>query len=174
MFQITGNAPAGSHPPRWLNAGNPLDVVRRGATVLALSLASVPMSGLAADQGQSKTAEGLAVYLGVMPAEIVKGHPRQHPEAQAHGGPPSGEHAYHFVVAVFDVASGARIEDAKVTARVSSLGLTGPQRSLDPMKIADTVTYGNYFNLPGRGPYRVEVQIGRPRVTAKVTFDYVH
>ena len=36
-----------------------------------------------------KTAGGLAVYLGVVPAEIVKGHPPGHTEGAMHGGPPT-------------------------------------------------------------------------------------
>ena len=38
---------------------------------------------------------------------------------------------------------------------------------LEPMLIAGTVAYGNYFDLSGNGPYRIVVQIrrtGQPRV----------
>jgi hypothetical protein len=33
---------------------------------------------------------------------------------------------------------------------------------LDPMKIAGTVTYGNYFKMPSAGPYRIAVEVRRP------------
>jgi hypothetical protein len=56
-------------------------------------------------------------------------------------------HEHHIVVAVFDSTSNARIEGATVTARISGLGLSGSQVTLQPMKIADTVSCGTYFNL---------------------------
>ena len=35
------------------------------------------------------------------------------------------------------------------------LGLAGVRTPVEPMVIADTVTYGNYFDLPGEGRYRM-------------------
>lgn len=100
---------------------------------------------IAAEIGEAKTAGGLTVYIGVVPAEIVKG---QHPAGpQVHGRVPKGAHEYHVVAAVFDAATNARITDATVKAKVSGLGLSGPEKALEPMKIADTVTYGAFFNL---------------------------
>lgn len=148
--------------------------VRRVLLSAALATAVVPASVFADVHEHTKTVSGLTVYLGLVPAQIVRGHPGRHPEAQAHGGAPRGEHVYHLIVAVFDTASGARVEDAKVAARVSSLGLAGPHRGLEPMKIADTVTYGNYFNLPGRGRYRVDVEVERPQGTVAFEFAYDH
>lgn len=145
-----------------------------GLLIAILALACVPTYASAADHEHTKTASGLTVYLGMVPAQIVRGHPGRHPEAQAHGGTPRGEHVYHLIIAVFDAASGARVEDAKVSARVSSLGLSGPHRDLEPMKIAGTVTYGNYFNLPGRGRYRIDVAVERPQGTVAFDFAYDH
>jgi hypothetical protein len=80
------------------------------------------------------------------------------------------------VVAVFDAASGAHIEDAVVEARVAEPGFAGITRRLEPMLIADTVTYGNYFKLSGEGPYRIDLSITRPRsaTAVKVEFTYEH
>ena len=39
-----------------------------------------------------------------------------------------------------------------VEARVAEPGLAGVTRRLEPMLIADTVTYGNYFQLFRRWP----------------------
>lgn len=58
-----------------------------------------------------------------MPAEIAKGQPSGHPEGAMHGGTPAGAHEYHVVIAIFDAASGTRISDASVRAKVSGLGL---------------------------------------------------
>lgn len=141
---------------------------------LFVAIATLSTAADAVDTGQAKTEHGVTVYVGALPAEIVRGHPKSHPEATAHGGPPHGEHVYHLVVAIFDAASGARITDAKVTARVASLGLAGSQRALEPMIIADTVTYGNYFNLPDKGRYRISLQITRPQGVVDMSVDYEH
>lgn len=123
---------------------------------------------VAAEAGDSKTAGGLTVYLGIVPAEIVKG---QHPAGpQVHGGVPKGSHEFHVVAAVFDAASNARITDATVTAKVSGLGLSGPQKTLEPMKIADTLTYGAFFNLSA-DLYTIKLTVQRPG-SQTVAFDF--
>lgn len=142
--------------------------------LLVMGLVVLPLSASAQDTGQTKTAGGLSVYFGLVPAEILGQHSKDHAEATAHDGPADGEHEYHLIIAIFDATTGVRIEDAKVTARVSSLGLVGPSKTLEPMMIADTVTYGNYFNLPGEGTYRIDVEIERPQGLVKMTFDVRH
>jgi ubiquinone/menaquinone biosynthesis C-methylase UbiE len=49
-------------------------------------------------------------------------------------------------------------------------------RRLEPMLIAETVTYGNYFQLSGEGPYRIDLSITRPgsATAVKVEFTYEH
>ncbi|MEO8467200.1 MAG: hypothetical protein ABI640_17865 [Gammaproteobacteria bacterium] len=93
-----------------------------------------------------------------------------------HGGVPRGPHAYHVVAAIFDAATGARIEDAKVESRVVPRLLAAESRTLEPMRIANTVTYGNYFTMGGDDPYRIALSITRPgaRGPIEVEFDYRH
>ena len=124
----------------------------------------LPWNGfaIAADDAPYKLAGGLAVYVGVVPAEIVKGHPSGHAEQTMHGGVPKGAHEYHVVAAVFDAASGARVSDAAVTAQISGLGLSGTKTTLDPMEIANTISYGGFFDLPGRDLYTIRLTIERP------------
>ncbi|HUX91072.1 MAG TPA: hypothetical protein VMV48_10345 [Gallionellaceae bacterium] len=132
-------------------------------------------SALADDSGQHKIVNGVAIYLGVMPAEMILGHPKLHTEAKMHGGVPVGEHQRHVLVALFDAASGKRIVGAKVSARVYELNRTGTQKILEPMLIADTVSYGNYFNIPANNnPYRIRVLIELPGVAGVIEteFDY--
>ena len=157
--------PWGRGAPKWFR------MVWLGLLFVLLVIAS---AAHAVDTGQTKSADGLTVYLGVIPAEIIRGHPPGRPERLAHGGPHGGRHSYHVVVAIFDAATGARVTDAKVSAQVASLGLGGPTRELEPMTIADTVTYGNYFSLPGKGPYRIHIAIERAQKVTKMTFDYDH
>ena len=78
------------------------------AGIVALLLGSA----LADDSGQHKIVNGVAIYLGVMPAEMILGHPKLHTEAKMHGGVPVGEHQRHVLVTLFDAASGKRIVGA--------------------------------------------------------------
>lgn len=138
------------------------------ALVLTLSLGWSPTQ--AAEGGETKSAGGLTVYLGVVPAEIVKGPGPHSSERPMHGGAPSGSHEHHVVVAVYDSSSNARITDATVTAKASGLGLSGPQKTLEPMKIADTLTYGAFFDLT-RDLYTIRVTVQRPGAR-DVTLDF--
>ncbi len=142
-----------------------------GAALIAATLLMwVP--AIAAEIAAAKTAGGLTVYLGVVPAEIVRG---QHPAGpQVHGRVPKGAHEYHVVAAVFDAATNARVTDATVTAKVSGLGLSGPQKTLEPMKIADTITYGAFFNL-SPDLYTIKLTIQRPGgQPVAIEFKYDH
>lgn len=131
----------------------------------------------AQDSGSYQVVGSIAAYLGTMPAEIVAGHPKNHPEPLMHGGPPASPHAEHIIVALFDEPSGTRIEDAAVTATISGLGhIAATSITLEPMLIAGVVTYGGYISFPGRDPYSIDLQISRPgspKVTP-ITFKYQH
>src|SRR5262245_35207369 len=116
----------------------------------------------AAETDLSKTAGGVTVYLGIVPAEIVKGLPSSSTtERSMHGRTPRGPHEYHVVAAVFDAASGARVSNAVVTAEVSGLGLSGAKKTLEPMQISGTTTYGGFFDLPGFDLYTVKLTVER-------------
>ena len=124
-----------------------------------------------------KKAGDVAVYLGVLSAQIVRGHPAGHPERTMHGGAPSGEHEYHVVTAVFDATSGDRVSDAAVAMTVSGLGhVGGTRRTLAPMTMAGVVTYGAFVSLPGSDRYEIVVEIKRSGRNApeKVQFTYLH
>ncbi len=129
----------------------------------------------AEDEGY-RTADGLAVYVGVVRAEIVKGPSLQPSVAPMHGGIPKGTHEYHVVAAIFDAATKERISDATVTARVSGLALVGHQKTLEPMIIANTTTYGGFFDLPDSDLYTISLTIqrtGSPR-PAVLDFKFDH
>jgi hypothetical protein len=135
--------------------------------VLLVGVALSVMTAGAAVDDNPKTAGGLAVYLGVLPAAMIHG-----PEKAMHGGVPSGRRSYHIVVAVFDATTGARVKDAVVEARVAELGFAGITRQLEPMLIADTVTYGNYFELSGEANYRIYLSITRPGSAVPVRVEF--
>ncbi len=129
-----------------------------------------------ADDGYQK-AGGLAVYVGIVPAPVVRGHPTGHPESTMHGGPGTARHQQHLVVAVFDDQTGARVENASVSATISGLGHVGQQTiQLEPMKIENTITYGGFVTLSGNDRYDIAVEItvpGRSRPIS-VTFSSDH
>jgi len=146
-------------------------------SLLAASLFLFAVAAAAADSNLHKVVPGVSIYLGVFPAEMILGQPRPRAEAEMHGGVPAGEHRYHVTVALFDNATGKRITGAQVKANVSEVGLSGVQKKLEPMLIAGSVSYGNYFNMPTTSnPYRIQVRIELPGVVdvIEAQFDYQH
>jgi hypothetical protein len=139
----------------------------------ALWLGFVSLGPASAEENENyKVAQGLGVYLGILPAGMVKG-----PKAIMHGGAPRGQHEYHIIIAVFDAATSERVENAKVTATVSGLGHVGQNTlELEPMAIAGTVTYGGFVDLRGNDRYDIAVDISVPGRNApvRVSFTYEH
>lgn len=154
----------------------------RTGLILGLALwAGFTGQVLAQEAGQSpgsyQVVGAMAAYLGVMPAEIVGGHQRGHPESQMHGGPPDSPHAEHVVVALFEEPSGIRIENATVTATIAGMGdIAITPIALDPMPIAGVVTYGGYMTFPGRDTYTIEVMVTLPDspTVTQISFVYDH
>lgn len=146
-----------------------------GIPIVALML--LAQAALAADAGQYKVVDGIAIYWGVLPAEIIRGHVQEHPKSAMHGGVPPGEGYHHVIIALYDSQSRDRITDAEVTAKVEEVGHLAPSgKQLEPMTVAGTVTYANYFKMPVKGPYRISLQIrrpGSPRVI-EAQFEYRH
>ena len=146
-------------------------------TVLGIALMSRD-AAMAAETDESKTAGGLTVYLGVVPAEIVKGPPTH---VLLSKGPheydimSKSPHDYQIVAAIFDAASGERVSHVIVTAEVFGLGLSGSKKQLEPMQIAGTTTYGGFFDLPGSDLYTVKLTVERSGTNAAVLqFKYDH
>lgn len=146
-------------------------------TILAALALFIGLAGLAQAQDASnyQIAGSVAAYLGVMPSEIVGGHPPNHPEARMHGGPPENAHSEHIVIALFDDPSGARIEDATVEAKISGMGELGiTPIALDAMPIAGVITYGGYVSFPGRDTYTIDLRISRPASTRVTTMQFTY
>lgn len=122
-------------------------------------IALVPMA-MAANGGMRQVSGDIVIYLGVLPADMIRGHPPESPEGGMHGGAAPGES--HVMVALFERASGRRIVDALVQAKISGKGMERVQKPLEAMTVAGALAYGNYFALLGPGPYRIEVEIRLP------------
>lgn len=146
----------------------------RSAGVLLAMMTAI--GAVSADDGYRK-ADGLVIYLGVVPAPVVRGHPTSHAESTMHGGARTSRHQQHVVVAVFDSQTGARVENARVAVTIDGLGHVGRQSiQLDPMRLANTITYGGFVTLPGNDSYDITVEITVPERSRpiSVTFSSDH
>ena len=155
----------------------PLTFMQRSAGLLAGVLIAASLAGAPANatgDGLYQSASGVEAFIGVVLAEITKGHEPTGPEGAMHGRVPTGGHQYHLIAAVFDAKTGARI--AGCGRDGAGVGLAGPQKVLDPMKIAGTITYGAYFDLPGPDVYTIMLTIKRPGAAQPVAlnFSYNH
>ncbi|MBI2717668.1 MAG: hypothetical protein HY245_01310 [Rhizobiales bacterium] len=144
--------------------------------IQAAILVMIVGSAYANEPAGYKIVDGIALYYAVIPAEMVRGHPKEHPEGAMHGGVPSGKHFHHVMVAVFVAKTLDRITDAEVKATVSEIGLSGETKTLEPFTIAGALTYGNYFEMPSKTIYRIKVEVRRPGSpeTIETEFEYTH
>ncbi len=164
-------------PPGGRTAEGPTGTALAAVILLAAALLLAAAGVVAATPAtQPATVDGVGIYLGVLPAVMISGHPPDHPEAAMHGGIPGGKHRFHLLVALFDAASGARIAGAQIEAQVAEIGFAGTRRRLEPMVIAGTETYGGYFKLDGDNPFRIALEIRRPgqERVIRAEFEYRH
>ena len=174
MPERVGKPNSRSLMPRTTTALNALP--KSLAVVLAVALIwvlGVTASASAQDSDNYRVAQGLGVYLGVLPAAMVRGYLPHSPEATMHGGVPAGSHEHHIIIAIFDTATGQRVENAAVTMTVSATGQIGEHSvRLDPMAIAGTITYGAFVNFPGTDRYDIAVDITVPGRSNPVDVDF--
>ena len=137
-------------------------------TWLLLPLATMLSPALA----QSRTERsGVTLYWGLVPAAVVAD---KHALAELHGGPPrGGGQVHHLVVALYDSASGRRIEDAVVRAQLSEIGIADePPKYLLPMKVNDQASYGQVFSVAKDGPYRFRLWVRPSARTDEIEFRF--
>ena len=139
--------------------------------IMLILTSFTPTYLLAKDSDLHKSIDGYSVYLGVLPAEMIRGHPKDHTESQMHGGI-STDHRYHLTVALFDSKTGKRITDANIQIQVLSDNESSQWKVLEKMLIAGMQTYGNYFSMPAGDVYQIKVQIHRPTTTRATTVSF--
>ena len=148
--------------------------VAEACILAALLLATSVVSGSAEDT-DSRVVDNVRIYLGIIPAAIVaRTHPATHSEVVMHGGVRSSGDQYHVLIALFSETTGDRISNATVRARVAEVGLSGEERPLEPMKINDTTTYGNYFTMKGTGVSRISVVVRIPGASREISVTFQH
>ncbi|MFQ6004182.1 MAG: hypothetical protein ACE5OQ_01650 [Woeseia sp.] len=157
----------------------------RDYSIIARILQAICCAGLfgfgvapvgAAEDLPYQVVDNIALYIGLMPAAIIAGHPSGHLETTMHGGALRGKHRSHLVLAAFDESTGERITQATVFATVMALGGVTRRTQLMPMTIADVVTFGNYVYLPNEGLYRIKIELTLLDSARKVEaiFQHVH
>lgn len=147
---------------------------RRAALKICLASASallLPASRAADnDFSNEKSVDGMRIYLGVMPSQIVAAG-----AMDEHHRPPPGRGYHHVVVALFDEKTGERLTDCELLARVENLGRTVVEnKPLEAMLINRLVSFGNFFSMPGADPYRIHLEIRRRHTVSRATFNYRH
>lgn len=152
---------------------------RRLVTMLSLALLLLANNAVPAraDESDYRIVGDVLIYLGVIPAAMVREHhPSTHTESLMHGGVPAGSDEYHVLIALFNAKTYDRISNAQISARVSEIGLAGERKTLQPMNIADTTTFGNFFQMEGMGPFEIEISIRIPGEPSEidVTFEHRH
>lgn len=125
-------------------------------------------------KGNTQVVDGVEIYLGVMPAETIREHPKGHPEASMHDGTPTHGGSDHIDLSLFDNATGRRIENAQVSANVTELGGGSEHKKLEPMRIADSISYGNYFDMHAKEEYLIELSIFIPDTNQQTEARFQH
>jgi cytochrome c5 len=172
---ITGH---GGMPPRG-GMADLTDAEIRSAIVYMFNPVTVraPTSSVASTATRQDFAvvDGMTVYLGVVPADVIRSRPKEYPKSM-YGVAPFGAAQYYVTVALFDTPNGQRIDDAVVKARISTTMDAGPEKTLEPVTIAKVRSYGNYFAMGGAGPYKITVQVRRPSASnvIQAQFEYTH
>ena len=145
------------------------------ACILAALLLVAPVVSASAEDTNSRMVDNVRIYLGIIPTAIVsRTHPATHSEAVMHGGVRSSGDQYHVLIALFNETTGDRISNATVRARVAEVGLSGEEKPLEPMKINETTTYGNYFTMQGAGVSRINVVVRIPGASREINVTFQH
>jgi len=160
---------------RQATAIHALKRARTGVLLIALSLTFGMARAAALNPVQPIRLDGMELFFGIIPAEIVRGHPRDHEERSMHGGVPLGKGVHHLVISVFDSKTRARITDATLTGSVTEPGMAIQRKPLESMSFGGAVSYGNYFAMPNQGPYEIVVSVQRTDgKKAAARFQYWH
>lgn len=150
-------------------------VMRKSIFLCGAMLMIFMTSAQASHPQQYQVVNGIAIYLTIQPAEMLRGHPKEHPQSDMHPQTRvEGTNQHHIMVSLFNATSGERLQNAIINAKVSGVNYAGPSRRLELMVMGGTRSYGNFFSMPILGAYQVDLQIqqaGKSKVI-KAMFQY--
>ena len=118
----------------------------------------------AADSNWSAESKSYRVYLGVVPASMIKKNIMLiDKDKSLHGGTNNVTSAtQHIMVSIFSKKDNVRILNATAIAEIKNKKLLGGNKITKPLEKMNTsgaITYGNYFKLSKKGKYAIEVDI---------------
>lgn len=162
----------GGMPPRG-GVANLSDAEIRAAITYMLNpvtaTAKAPAVAAGKPDPNHQIIDGTEIYFGVASAESIrKQHPGNDPESAMHGGVPSGSSYYHLNISLFDAQTKAPIVDAYIEAKIADPVMGDQVKTLEPMVFNNTVSYGNYFRLPGKEPHTIAVLIRKAGATRAI------
>lgn len=118
------------------------------------------------------------VYLGVVPASLIKNNPTLvDGDKSLHRDDNAGDSSEHVLVSVFRKSNNERVVNATVIAQVGIKKLLGGakvEKPLEKMLTSGVVTYGNYFSMPKQGEYEIAVRIYEPNKDQAETATFVY
>lgn len=167
----------GGMPPRG-NQADLSDAEMRNAVLYMINPGAASRKRAPAAAARSapryKSAGGMEVHLGIVPAETLRAFPQGSVERALHGGVPSGAGYYHVNVSLLDAMSKAPIGEAKVEIRVAQAGMSGESIALEPVVINNAPSYGNYVRMLGKSSYLITVRIKKPDSPRPVEAKFEH
>jgi cytochrome c5 len=140
----------------------------RGAVIYMFNygvpIATAPAPVIAPADPRHKLVSGTDIYLGLLPAEKVRG---------AKSDVPSGKGYYHVNISLADNKSQVTVTDAEVKLRVSD-GISSESKTLGLVAANNAVSYGNYFRFSSGNAYNITAEIRRPGTagTIEARFDF--
>ena len=140
---------------------------------IAVETAKAPPS--APKDPNRKVVDGVEVYLGIVPAETLRErYAASAPERSLHGGIPGGTGYYHLNVSLFDSKTRRAVTNAAVEVSVSDPVSGTETKKLEPITVKGMTSYGNYFRMTSKNPYRIVVQVQKPGAAreARAEFEF--
>ena len=131
-----------------------------------------PVAPVAAGQDY-QIVEGVTAYLGVVPSAAIREHPKDYPTS-VYRAAPSEPDEYYVTIALFDAKNGERITDASVRARILGTTEASSEKTLKAVTVANALTYGDYFPMPGAGTYKISVRISRPGTAKPIEAQFLY
>jgi cytochrome c5 len=156
----------GGMPPRGGGANLTDSEIRSAIGYMLLPvpmMAKAPAAAPVKQDPHHQVVDGMEIYFGAVPAETLRNQPAGLPaEVSMRGGIPRGSNYYHVNISLFDAETRNAIKDAYVEVRIADPVMGDQVKTLEPMVINNTLSYGNFVRLPGRNPHTIAVLIRKP------------